>query len=171
MDVFQKFIIETDIEEGDCIILAKCTFHKQLATDIKKVKGGGWWTLDRDKSIFTLYGDSHDFGRATIEDIANCVQRKKVYSSKSLIRNITENFKFQYKNEVGEIIDLETYGIVSEIEYCKCAHTNMINALEGLDINCYACHKEVEGMRNGINPKEWEEWEKGRFSKKNNTQY
>lgn len=64
-----------------------------------------------------------------------------------------------------------TYGIVSEIEYCKCAHANMINALEGLDINCYACHKEVEGMRNGINPKEWEEWEKGRFSKKNKTQY
>ena len=70
MDVFPKFIIETDDQEGDCLIVAKCTYHKQLATDITKVKGGGWWTLDRDNSIFTLSGDSHVFGRAKIEDIA-----------------------------------------------------------------------------------------------------
>jgi hypothetical protein len=111
MDVFPKFIIETDSEEGDCLIVAKCTFHKQLATDITKVKGGGWWTLDRENSIFTLYGDSHDFGRATIEDIAKCVQNKKVFSNASLYRNYTDKFKFQYKNEAGEFIDLETYSI------------------------------------------------------------
>ena len=110
MDVFPKFIIETDDQEGDCLIVAKCTYHKQLATDIKKVKGGGWWTLDKENSIFTLHGDSHDFGRAKIEDIASCVQRKKVFSSASLTRNFTDNFKFQYRNEVGEIVNLETYG-------------------------------------------------------------
>jgi hypothetical protein len=109
MDVFPKFIIETDNQEGDCLIVAKCTYHKQLATDTSKVKGGGWWTLDRDNSIFTLYGDSQDFGRAKIEDIASCVQRKKVFSSSALYRNFTDDFKFQYRNEVGEIIDLETY--------------------------------------------------------------
>jgi hypothetical protein len=27
-----------------------------------------------------------------------------------LTRNFTDNFKFQYRNEVGEIVDLETYG-------------------------------------------------------------
>lgn len=110
MDVFPKFIIETDDQEGDCLIVAKCTYHKQLATDITKVKGGGWWTLDRDNSTFTLSGDSHDFGKAKIEDIANCVQRKKVFSSASLTRNFTDNFKFQYKDQCGEILDLETYG-------------------------------------------------------------
>ena len=52
MDVFPKFIIETDNQEGDCLIIAKCTYHKQLATDISKVKGGGMWTLDRENSIF-----------------------------------------------------------------------------------------------------------------------
>jgi hypothetical protein len=62
------------------------------------------------KMVFTLSGDSHDFGRAKIEDIASCVQRKKVFSSASLTRNLTENFKFQYRNEVAEIVDLETYG-------------------------------------------------------------
>lgn len=111
MDVFPKFIIETDDQEGDCLIIAKCTYHKQLATDISKVKGGGWWLLDKENSIFTLYGNSTNFGMAKIEDIANCVQRKKVFSSASLIRNFTDDFKFQYKNEVGEIINLETYQI------------------------------------------------------------
>lgn len=107
--IFPKFIIETDDELGDCLILAKCTYHKQLVTDIKKVKGGGWWTLDKDTSIFTLHGDSHDFGRAKIEDIANCVQHKKVFSSASLNRNFTDSFKFQYKDQSGEIINLEKW--------------------------------------------------------------
>ena len=106
MDVFPKFIIETDSEEGDCLIIAKCTYHKQLATDLTKVKGGGWWTLDRDNSVFTLYGDSYDLGRATIEDITSCVQRKKVFSTRSLLGNLTDDFKFQYKNDVGEIIHI-----------------------------------------------------------------
>lgn len=109
MDVFPKFIIETHREYGDILILRKCTYHKQLATDLSKVKGGGLWTLDHEKSIFTLSGASHDFGPAKIEDIASCVQRKKVFSSPTLTRNFTDNFKFQYRNEVGEIIDLETY--------------------------------------------------------------
>lgn len=109
MDVFPKFIIETDDQEGDCLILAKCTFHKQLANDISKIKGGGWWTLDKNNSIFTLYGESHDFGPAKIEDIANCVQNKKVFSNWALYRNYTDKYKFQYKNEIGEIIDLENY--------------------------------------------------------------
>jgi hypothetical protein len=110
MDIFRKFIIETDDQEGDCLIVAKCTYHKQLATDITKVKGGGWWILDEDDLIFTLSGDSHDFGRAKIEDIASCVQRKKVFSDATLLINLTSNFKFQYRNEVGEIVNLETYG-------------------------------------------------------------
>ena len=109
MDIYPKFIIETDDQEGDCLIVAKCTHHKQLAIDIKKVKGGGWWTLDKDNSMFTLHGDSLDFGRAKIEDIANCVQRKKVFSNASLTLNFTDNFKFQYKDRFGEIFDLETY--------------------------------------------------------------
>lgn len=35
-DVFPKFIVE-----GNELIIGKCTFHKQLATDPAKVKGGG----------------------------------------------------------------------------------------------------------------------------------
>ncbi len=105
MDVFPKFIIETDEQEGDCLIIAKCTFHKQLVTDKEKVKGGGWWTLDRENKVFTLYGKSEDFGEAKFDDIKDCVNRKKVFSNPSLVRNLTEDFTFKYKNEVGEIIE------------------------------------------------------------------
>jgi hypothetical protein len=102
MESFPKFIIETRAEEGDCLIIAKCTYHKQLVTDASKVKGGGWWTLDNERTTFTLHGESHDFGKAKIEDIASCVQRGKVYRSKVLFSDFN-GFKFQYRNEVGEI--------------------------------------------------------------------
>lgn len=107
MDVFPKFIIETDPEEGDCLIVAKCTYHKQIVTDLTKVKGGGWWSLDRDKNIFTLHGESSDFGRAEFENIKNCVERAKVFSNPSLFHNLVDDgFKFQYRNECGEIFKL-----------------------------------------------------------------
>lgn len=104
--VFPKFIIETDDIEGDCLIIAKCTFHKQLATDIAKVKGGGWWALDFETKVFTLHGSSDDFGAAKLEDIKSCVDRKKVFSNSALVRCFSEEFKFCYKNAVGEIQEL-----------------------------------------------------------------
>jgi hypothetical protein len=107
MDVFTKFIIETDEEHGDCLILAKCTYHKQLVTNKNNVKGGGWWSLDRESDTFTLHGNSYEFGRATIEDISNCIKNGKVFSSPSLVRNfVNDGFKFNYKTESGEIINL-----------------------------------------------------------------
>lgn len=102
MDVFPKFIIETDDQEGDCLIVAKCTYHKQLATDITKVKGGGWQALDRDNSIFTLSGDSHDFGRAKIEDIASCVQRKKFFQVLLCIEILQTILNFNIKTNVAK---------------------------------------------------------------------
>jgi hypothetical protein len=111
MEVYPKFIIETDEQDGDCLIISKCTYHRQLVTINEKVKGGGWWTLDRDNKIFTLFGQSEEFGRAKIEDIADCVQRKKVFSNAALVDNLTHEYKFRYKNEVGELTDLETFSI------------------------------------------------------------
>ena len=111
MDVFPKFIIETDPEEGDVLIIGKCTYHRQLSNDPAKVKGGGWWTLNQsvDKS-FILFGSSEDFGKAKIELIADCIKRKKVFSSmKSFHRNFTDNYTFRYRDEVGDIIDLDNY--------------------------------------------------------------
>lgn len=113
-DVFPKFIIETDDKFGDCLIIAKCTFHKQLVTNVDKVKGGGFWEFDSENKIFTLHGESHDFGKAELIDIAKCVQTNNVYRNNiSSNKNISNDFKFNYKNETGEIIiGLENYNII-----------------------------------------------------------
>jgi len=59
----------------------------------------------------------------------------------------------------------------SEIEYCKCENSGMINDGGGIDINCHYCGKEVEGMRKNFeklpNAKDYIEWERGRFARKN----
>lgn len=125
MSVFPKFIIETHDPEGDCLIIANCTYHKQLALDVSKVKGGGWWSLDREKLIFTLHGDSSDFGRAKIQDIANCVQRKMVFSSYALHRNLSNKHTFQYRDQVGDIICLETYNESNDNEVIRCEKCNV----------------------------------------------
>lgn len=106
MEVFPKFIIENDKIEGDVLIISKSTFHKQLANDTEKVKGGGWWSLDRKNSIFTLYGKSEDFGKATYEDVKNCVLNKKVFNNRYFTQNISEKFKFLYEDSNGEFYNL-----------------------------------------------------------------
>jgi hypothetical protein len=106
MSVFPKFIIENNHLKGDCLIISNCTYHKQLAKNVEKIKGGGWFSYDIKEVTFTLYGESHDFGMAKIEDIKECISNGNVYTNKSLRNNISEKYKFKYKNAVGEIIDL-----------------------------------------------------------------
>jgi len=101
---FPKFIIETR-DKGDCLIIAKCKYHKQLVSDKDKVKGGGWWILDRENSTFTLHGNSHDFGAASMEDIKNCVLNKNVFTSRSLNKNLS-NFIFKYQDQIGVVTKL-----------------------------------------------------------------
>lgn len=95
MDVFPKFIIEDDE-----LILGKCTYHKQLATDIKNVKGGGWFSFKNEQNSFTFFGDSQDFGIASLEDIKKCILENKVFNNH---RNISENYTFFYRDQCGEI--------------------------------------------------------------------
>lgn len=85
-DVFQKFIVE-----GGSLIIAKCTFHKQLVTDKEKVKGGGMWKWDQENKIFTLYGDSHDFGYANAEDIKKCIEARNIFLSYAGGRNVSDH--------------------------------------------------------------------------------
>lgn len=106
MDIFLKFIIETDSEEGDCLIVSKCTFHKQLAVDTDNVKGGGWWELDEETMTITLYGNSNDFGSPELDDIKSCIDRKKVFTNSSLCNYLGDRFNFQYRKGNGEIIKL-----------------------------------------------------------------
>lgn len=96
MDIFPKFIIE-----GDELILGKVTYHKQLATDVKNVKGGGWFSLKNDNKTIQFFGDSQDFGKATLEDIKKAVLDKKVFRNSFI--NISDEFTFSYRELDGTI--------------------------------------------------------------------
>ena len=100
-NLYPKFIVE-----GDSLILSKVTFHKKLATVKSHVKGGGWYKLDVENQIITFYGQSYDFGKATLDDIKFCVLSGKIYSDKSRKCQFPDTFKFLYDNG-NEIIELK----------------------------------------------------------------
>lgn len=105
MNLFPKYIIETDDELGNCLILSKCSFHHELVTDKNKVKGGGWFKYDSSKNMFIFFGDSHEFGQAKLEDVKKCVEEDKVFTNPHLTHSIAKNFKFKYDTG-SELIEL-----------------------------------------------------------------
>lgn len=104
MDVFPKFIIE-----GDDLILAKVTYHKELATDLSKVRGGGMFDYDVDTNTFTLFGESSQFGPAELDDIKRCVENGKVYFGSSAMNRLFDDdptVKIAYKIQGGGLVEL-----------------------------------------------------------------
>jgi hypothetical protein len=98
-DVFPKFIVE-----GNNLIIAKCTYHKQLVTDKASVKGGGMWEWSRDKKEILFYGASEDFGSTSIESIKECIKAGNVFLSYIGGRNVS-HYPFYY-NTGSDIIKL-----------------------------------------------------------------
>ena len=95
-ELFKKFIIEDSDEDGLYMVVAKCTYHKELAYDTSRVIGGGHWEFDLDKKEITLYGTSDDFGPCKFEDMEKCVRESKVFSSYIMNINLAEKFRFRY---------------------------------------------------------------------------
>lgn len=95
-DLYPKFIIE----DGK-LILSKVSYHKDIATNDEKVKGGGWFRFDKDTNTFLFYGSSFDFGAAKMEDIKACIDAGEVYSNKFLFNNISQKHNFSYALQIG----------------------------------------------------------------------
>lgn len=107
MDVFPKFIVETTEEHGDCIVLGKATYHKHLATNVAKVKGGGWYSINVEKKTLVFGGRSHDFGSVNPEVLKDCVKRGKVFD-RLFIRDFVEmGYTFWYSEPYGDRIELK----------------------------------------------------------------
>lgn len=102
MDVLQKFIVE-----DGCIIMAKSIYHKTLVSKLNW-KGGGFWSYNKDTGTFTFFGRSHDFGKASMEDIKKCIENDKVFSSRFLKHSIASIFDFNYKDELGNVTILKS---------------------------------------------------------------
>ena len=99
MDVFPKFIIE-----DDKIIIGKVNMHQQLVTDKTKVRGGGWFKFISDTNTFQFYGDSNDFGKATLEDIKSCVDNNQIFEGRGAMYDISDDANFSYHTGSEEII-------------------------------------------------------------------
>lgn len=108
MPVYPKFIIETDTNSSDCLFISRVNYHKELVSNIKNVKGGGWWTLNEKTRTFTLYGESLEFGRAKVKDIINCVKNNNIILDGSLSKINVTNYIFNYKDDLGEILNFST---------------------------------------------------------------
>ena len=109
MSVFPKFIIETDPKFGDCLIISNCTYHKQLANDITKVKGVGMFRFDSTINTIFLSGKSQDFGKASLEDIKNCIKLGNVFTNNTLKYSITQKRNFSYIHDWAEIVKLTNF--------------------------------------------------------------
>lgn len=99
MNVFPKFIIE-----DGALIIGNVKFHKELALDKDKVKGGGWWY--QNENTFTFHGDSTDFGRASVEDIKKAIKDNRVFTNPYSDDSIANDFSFEYRYECGDITKL-----------------------------------------------------------------
>jgi hypothetical protein len=108
MDVFPKFIIVTDDQKGDCLIIAKVTYHNQIVVDKTKVKGGGWFLMTRETNTITLHGESDEFGKAKLEDITNCINAGNVYTNPSVEYSIADKWNFLYHTG-SELIPIKTH--------------------------------------------------------------
>lgn len=111
MEVFNKFLIV-----DDKLFIQRCTYHYEILDRVKKymtdeelidggkVSGGGWW--EKKDETFILFGSSEDFGTATLDDIANCINSGKVYSSPLEPYSLTDRYKFKYINKDKNFIEL-----------------------------------------------------------------
>lgn len=66
------------------------------------MKGGGWFLLNTTDKTITFYGDSYDYGAASLEDITKAILDDKIgqgvdcYPSEYISR-----FEFYYKPSLG----------------------------------------------------------------------
>jgi len=119
---YPKFIIETLDQEGDCLIVGECTYHKELATDIKKVKGGGV-----ENNLVDWFDNT--YGKMTKKEIETAIVKENKKFNKLKKENSQlpyhyesahiQNIQFlnrrltaieNKKENGGGILDLETYG-------------------------------------------------------------
>lgn len=105
--LFEKFIVETDDEIGNYLIIGKCQFHRELAHDVAKIKGGGDWRRNEEKTEIVLSGESYEFKSVPFEILKDCIKNKKVFTNWSLSNNITDNYDFYWKDFFGETVNLK----------------------------------------------------------------
>jgi hypothetical protein len=103
-NLFPKFIIQ-----GESLILGMVSYHSELVDkeNSDKVKGGGWFRWNVDKTMITFHGGSHDYGAASMEDIKSCVDTGNIFSGAIGRPSPLRNRGFAYRDADNEIFILK----------------------------------------------------------------
>ena len=102
-EVYQKFIIEK-IHGKLHLIMGKVTYHRDLTNKPENVVSGGWWERKIIDNIIIFLGSSDQFGPASQSEIEECVKFGRVFSNRSLNKNISDDFKFHILSAKSEEI-------------------------------------------------------------------
>ena len=88
------------------IIMGHVENHNQLLISGKSsdVKGGGWWHLDRNKDVITLYSFSEEFGQPEFRDVKQAIEY-------GYLTGFQEKFKFKFSKSVS-LGDAVTHGFL-----------------------------------------------------------
>jgi len=100
MALNSKFVV-LKIDGELHLILGKCVFHRELAGNEKWVISGGWWELDTSSKVITFYGKSDQFGRASFDEVQECITNKNVFGDRGRTRNLMDEFSFEYRDSGG----------------------------------------------------------------------
>lgn len=89
-DIFNKFIIYTDTDGVDKILMARVTYHIEIAEGngipVSSVKSGGWFVTKRDTennmiwNELILMGGSDRFGDFDREEIKQILDDNELYT-------------------------------------------------------------------------------------------
>jgi hypothetical protein len=93
MYLHPKFIIE-----NDNLILMKVSYHIDIVTNERLVRGGGWYKYKPDSNTYIFHDKSTAFGAAKFEDIKRCVENGRVYTDKNLTECVAGLHNFSYDN-------------------------------------------------------------------------
>ena len=128
MDKYPKYIVE-----DNNLILSKVTFHKDMAIDKEKVVGGGWFDYDNETKTFKFFGDSTDFGKASLEDVKACVKAGNVYTNNRMTHSIADDHNFVYDDNGTDVV-IATNTVCPKCGYPKVKkHHEDFKRCEGCD--------------------------------------
>lgn len=119
-DIKSKFIVVENMSTNEkFILIGRCIFHKELMERITarhneefKCLGGGEWELIRlteedkipSERKLILKGESHDFGRCSIEILKEIVINRKIFNTPFFVRDMSDRNVVQVHIE-----NIETY--------------------------------------------------------------
>lgn len=94
-----KFIIEDNVFKS-----AMVEFHMELANDLKKVAGGGWFDWDRTNNKVLFYSESQQFGKVSMDAIKESIEITitEGVGISSTLRLLEENDLYYYSGSTPD---------------------------------------------------------------------